>query len=153
MKTLKKVIFLLVFTLTAVLGITANADDVIKISMDETVKKANNIGTGYGIEFTLPDLDDNKFLIDSIELAVFEKTAGGENFEIYTDGNGNETKKVLIQSPESLNFQVNFGDINLLREKAKYKIGYRYYVKSLNDFSKVTIAGQDKKDGWRLVGE
>ncbi|MDD4698785.1 MAG: Ig-like domain-containing protein [Oscillospiraceae bacterium] len=153
MKTLKKVIFLLVFTLTAVLGITANADDVIKISMDETVKKANNIGTGYGIEFILPDLDDNKFLIDSIELAVFEKTSDGENFEIYTDENGNETKKVLLQNPESLNFQVNFGDINLLRDKAKYKIGYRYYVKSVDDFSKVMIAGESIKDGWRLVGE
>jgi len=54
------------------LGITAYADDfvqegtVIKISMNGTVKRAKEIGSGNGIEFTLPELSDSKFNLYAI---------------------------------------------------------------------------------------
>lgn len=143
------------FILCFFVGVTTFADngDVVKISMNNTVKRAKEFGSGNGIEFSLPDLTDNKFMIDSIEIAVFEKTAGSSTWNIYKNNAGIESKKLLIENPSSLNFQVDFGNTADLRENAKYKIGYRYYVKAIDDFSKTAIAGQDIKDGWRLVGE
>lgn len=151
---MKKLIFITILIFSFCIGSTVYAqDEVVKISMDDTVKRAKEFGSGNGIEFTLPDIDNNKFLIDTIELAIFEKTASSNNWTIYKNSSGFESKKQLIQNPTSLNFQVDFGDVADMRENAKYKIGYRYYVKPIDDFSKIVIAGQDIKDGWRLVGE
>ena len=152
---MKKLFFVLMFIVCFCVITTAFADnvDIVKISMNDTVKRAKEIMSGNGIEFSLPDLNDNKFMIDSIELAVFERTADSSIWRIYKNNAGVESKKRLIENPASLNFQVDFGNTADLRENAKYKIGYRYHVKSLDDFSKTVIAGQDIKDGWRLVGE
>lgn len=152
---MKRVIFILAITFSLCIGITVFAEkgDIIKISMNNTVKRAKEFGSGNGVEFTLPDLDNNRFMIDSIELAVFEKSASSNKWMIYKDNAGIESKKRLIENPTSLKFQVDFGNTGDLRENVKYKIAYRYHVKALDDLSKTVIAGQDIKDGWRLVGE
>lgn len=128
-------------------------DDVMKISMSGNTIKAKDIGTGKGVTFTLPELDNKEFGIYAVELAVFEKQYGENNWHIYTDESGNESKKHYIENPDGLTFNVDFGNPADYRNKAKYKIGYRYYVKSLYDESQIIIAGEDIKDGWRLVGE
>lgn len=143
------------FVLMSVFCITcyAETNDTVKVSFGGNVKEAKEIADGKGISFSLPELSDSDFYIYAIELAVFEKQNGEATWHIYTDDNGSETKKRYLESPQSLNFNVNFGDVSEYREKAKYKIAYRYYVKSRSDSSKMTIAGNDIKDGWRLVGE
>ena len=94
----------------------------------------------------MPDLTDNKFVISAIELAIFEKGETDEHYSVF-----GESK--LIDNPESLNISVDFGDTSRFAEKSKYKIAYRYYVKSLDDMSKTAVAGENIKDGWRIVGE
>ena len=42
------------------LGINANAADVMKIAMNGEVKAAKEIGTGKGISFSLSELDDEE---------------------------------------------------------------------------------------------
>jgi len=128
-------------------------DDVMKISMSGDTVTAKDIGTGKGISFTLPELDTDEFYIYAIELAVFEKRHDESEWHIYLDENNEESKKKYIENPDSLTFNVNFGAPEDYRYKAKYKIGYRYYVQSICDTSQIVIAGEDKKDGWRLVGE
>lgn len=128
-------------------------ENIIKISMDSNVKPAKEIGSGKGISFTLPDIESDDYFIDAIELAVFEKQYEEDDWHIYKDNNGNESKKQYIQSPESLNFNVDFGDLSVYRDKTKYKIAYRYYVRNIHDMSIFDIAGKEIKDGWRLVGE
>jgi hypothetical protein len=143
---MKKIIaFTAVMAVFLCLFINVYADDVMKISMNDEVKRAKEIGTGNGITFTLPDVD-NKFLIDAIELAIFEKQASDTNYKIL-----GESK--TIENPSSLNISFGFGNITKYKEKAKYKIAYRYYAKPIDDLSKTIIAGEDIKDGWRLVGE
>jgi hypothetical protein len=143
---MKKICFIVILFLTLFIGITVNAQDIIKIQQNGVVKRAKEFGSGNGITFTLPELSDSNFIIDSIELAIFEKKLDNTNYSIF----GN-TK--LIESPTSLNVSFDFGDIAKYEENAKYKIAYRYYTKAVDDFSKIEIAGQDIKDGWRLVGE
>lgn len=128
-------------------------DDVMKISMSGDTLKAKDIGTGKGITFTLPELENDEFHIYAIELAVFEKHCDDNNWHIYEDSEGNESKKQYIENPESLTFNVGFGNPEDYREKTKYKIGYRYYIQNIHDTSLIIIAGEDIKDGWRLVGE
>lgn len=151
---MKKIIMIFITVLCLCIGVTAYAEsEIMKISMDGEVKQAKDIGSGKGISFTLPDYDETDYFISSIELAVFEKQDGESNYHIYKDNNGNESKKQLLKNPESLNIQVDFGDTSDYRDKAKYKIGYRYYLTSTADMSIITIAGEDIKNGWRLVGE
>ena len=146
-KALKK-IFVLTATLVLTLcfGLTVHAADTMKIRMNGEVKMAKDIGTGKGISFTLPDLTDNKFVISAIELAIFEKGEADEHYSIFEESR-------LIDNPESLNISMGFGDTSRFTEKAKYKITYRYFVKSLDDMSKTAVAGENIKDGWRMVGE
>lgn len=118
----------------------------MKISLNGEAKQAKDIGTGKGISFTLPDLAENKFLICAIELSIFEKKATEENYMAF-----GESK--MIDNPTTLNISVDFGDTSRFAEKAKYKIAYRYHVKNVDDMSKIVIAGEDIKDGWRLIGE
>ena len=151
---MKKAVIIAVFLLVFTCSVSVFADGGgMKIAMNTEVKPAKEIGTGKGISFTLPDLDSNEFYIYAIELAIFEKQNGESNWHIYKDENGIESKKQYIESPSSLTFNVDFGDAPDYREKAKYKIAYRYYVQSLTDTSVIIIAGADIKDGWRLVGE
>ena len=151
---MKKVLFILATVICMFLCVNVHAEDnVMKISMGGTVKQAKEIGSGKGISFTLPELDEADYYIYAIELAVFEKQDGESQWHIYQDDNGEETKKQYIESPDSLNFNVDFGDLSAYREKAKYKIAYRYYVRSIHDMSKIIIAGENEKDGWRLIGE
>ena len=135
------------------LSVDALAADVMKISMDGEVKPAKEIGTGKGIAFTLPELDDDEYYINSIELAVFEKQYGDNEWKVFYYENEDVTKNVLLEEPDSLNIQANFGEISDYRDKAKYKLAYRYHAQSVSDESIIMIAGEDKKDGWRLIGE
>ena len=127
-------------------GLTVHAADTMKIRMNGEVKEAKEIGTGKGISFTLPDLTDKKFVISALELAIFEKGESDENYSVF-----GESK--LVDNPQSLNISMNFGDTSRFAEKSKYKIAYRYYVKSLDDMSKTAVAGENIKNGWRMVGE
>ena len=135
------------------LSINANAADTMKIAMNGEVKAAKEIGTGKGISFSLSELEDKDYYIDSIELAVFEKKHGENEWKMYLDKNNKESKKILLTEPDSLNIQANFGEISDYRDKAKYKLAYRYYAQSTSDESVIVIAGEEIKDGWRLIGE
>lgn len=148
-----KKILLLLMTVIMCLVVPCYAQDIMKISMNGEVKRAKELGSGNGISFTLPDLGSNRFIISAVELAVFERRQGDENWHIYKDDAGYESKKKLIENPSSLNIQADFGDVSDYRESAVYKIAYRYHVKSLDDISKTAVAGEATKDGWRLVGE
>ena len=135
------------------LSVNVNAADVMKISMNGEVKMAKEIGTGKGISFSLSELDDSEYYINSIELAVFEKQYGDNEWKMYLNDEDEESKKILLSEPDSFNIQANFGEVSDYRDKAKYKLAYRYYAQSVSDESILMIAGEDKKDGWRLVGE
>lgn len=151
MKKIIKAIVILCLMLTCVSAFAQ--EDVMKISMSGNTIKAKDIGTGKGVTFTLPELEDDDFYIYAIEVAVFERQNQENEWHIYTDENGNETKKQYIENPEGLTFNVDFGNFMDYRDKAKYKLGYRYYIKSIYDESQMLIAGKEIKDGWRLVGE
>lgn len=127
------------------LGTTVYAEDVMKIGLSGEVKAAKAVGNGSGITFTLPDIA-NSFLIDTIELAIFEKQENEVNYKKF-----GESK--MVENPTSLNISFGFGDVSRYKPKAKYKIAYRYYVKPTHDLSKIVIAGENIKEGWRLVGE
>lgn len=148
----KRILVLAAFLVTVIFCVSVNADEM-KIAMDGEVKLAKEIGTGKGITFTLPDLENDEYFIYAIELAVFEKQYGESEWHIYKDDNNIESKKQYIESPSSLTFNADFGDPSDYRDKARYKIAYRYYVQNLSDTSITAIAGADEKDGWRLVGE
>ena len=135
------------------LSVNVNAADVMKIAMNGEVKPAKEIGTGKGISFSLSELDDDEYYINSIELAVFEKQYGDNEWKMYLNDEDEESKKILLSEPDSFNIQANFGEVSAYRDKAKYKLAYRYYAQSVSDESILMIAGEDKKDGWRLVGE
>ena len=128
-------------------------DDIMKISMSGNTLQAKDIGTGKGISFTLPELESDEFYIYAIELAVFEKHYEENEWHIYTDDDGNESKKQYIENPDSLTFNVDFGNPKDYRDETKYKIGYRYFIQNIFDTSQMLIAGEEIKDGWRLVGE
>lgn len=143
---LKRIIILAGFAATIFcFGLTAYADETMKISMTGEVKEAKTIGSGKGISFSLPDVD-SKFLINTIELAVFEKKETDTQYSLF-----GESK--LLENPTSLTINFDFGDVSKYQERSRYKIAYRYYVQPIDDLSKIIIAGQDVKDGWRLVGE
>ena len=146
---MKKTIFAVLFTLLALSGTAFAADgDIIKMKMDGTVKN-----TGGSITFTLADPTTNEFILLAVELQIFERQEGNTQWTAYTDQSGAESKRKLIQNPSSLKFEVSFENLEEYREKAKYKIGYRYYMQSTDDPSKIVIAGESVKSGWRLVGE
>ena len=128
-------------------------DDIMKISMSGNTLQAKEIGTGKGISFTLPELESDEFYIYAIELAVFEKHYEENEWHIYTDDDGNESKKQYIENPDSLTFNIDFGNPKDYRDETKYKIGYRYFIQNIYDTSQMLIAGEEIKDGWRLVGE
>lgn len=147
-----KKIFVLI-SAVFLLSANVNAADVMKIAMNGEVKPAKEIGTGKGIAFTLPELEDDEYYTNSIELAVFEKQYGENEWKMYLDDEDEESKKILISEPDSLNIQANFGQTSDYRNKAKYKLAYRYHAQSVSDESIIMVAGEDKKEGWRLVGE
>lgn len=142
---------MLIFILPTV--VHAETDNVMKISYNGEVKVAKDIGAGKGINVVLPELDDENFYIYGVELAVFEMQENETEWHIYIDSKGKESKKKYIENPKSLNIMFDFGDIESYRDRAKYKLAYRYHVRSVDDMSEILIAGEDKKDGWRLVGE
>ena len=151
---MKKALILAILLLVSITVFTAYASDgTMKIAMDGEVKKAKDIGTGKGITFTLPELENDDFYIYAVELAVFEKQNGENEWHIYKNKDGIESKKKYIENPTSLTFNVDFGAGADYADKAKYKIAYRYYIRSLQDISIMTIAGEEIKEGWRLVGE
>lgn len=152
---MKKFSLFLMLTMAFFLSQRVYADDVktMKISYNGEVKQAKEIGEGKGINITLPELDDENFYINAIEIAVFERKENESQWHIYKDDDGEESKKKYIESPDGLNVQVDFGNVADYREKAKYKLAYRYYVQSVDDMSNILIAGSDSKDGWRIVGE
>lgn len=150
---MKKFGILLIALVPLLCGMSAHAEDCMKISQNGIVKQAKDIGAGKGISFTLPEFEDDNFYIYASELAVFEKKEDESEWHIYKDSNGNESKRIYKENLNSLNIQADFGDFSDYRERAKYKIGYRYYVSSIYDLSEVCIAGEDKKEGWRLIGE
>lgn len=147
----KKAIVLLSAVL--MLSVNASAADIMKIAMNGEVKLAKEIGTGKGIAFTLPKLEDHEYYISLIELAVFEKQYGENEWSIYLNEDDEETKKILLSEPDSLNIQANFGETSDYRDKAKYKLAYRYHAQSVSDESILMVAGENVKDGWRLIGE
>ena len=153
-RKLKRIIKVIVFVCLIFSCIFVYAqNDVMKISMSGNTALAKDIGMGKGITFTLPELESDDFYIYAIELGVFEKLYGENEWHIYTDDEGKESKKQYIENPDSLTFNVDFGNPEDYQDRAKYKIGYRYYTKSIHDTSQMMIAGEDIKDGWRLVGE
>ncbi|MBS7306115.1 MAG: hypothetical protein KIG39_05580, partial [Lachnospiraceae bacterium] len=147
------IILLTALCLVAVSPVSAKTDKTMKISLGGEVKYAKDIGEGKGINIVLPELDVDNFYINAIELAVFERQETETEWHVYKDNNGRESKKQYIENPQSLNVSVDFGDIDDYRDRAKYKLAYRYYIQSTDDMSKIFIAGKDTKDGWRLVGE
>ena len=85
---MKKVLFILTTVICMFFCISVHAEDnVMKISMDGTVKQAKEIGGGKGISFTLPELDDSDYYIYAIELAVFEKQDGESQWHTYQKRN------------------------------------------------------------------
>lgn len=134
-------------------AVHAETSSVMKISYNGEVKEAKDIGKGKGINIELPELDNENFYIYGIELAIFERQENETEWHIYTDEKGKQSKKIYIENPDSLNVMVDFGDLEDYRDRAKYKIAYRYHVRSIDDMSNIVIAGEDKKDGWRMVGE
>lgn len=150
---MKKIGILIILLVPLLCGMSAQAEDCIKISQNGIVKQAKDIGTGKGISFTLPKLEDDDFYIYAAELAVFEKQENESEWHIYRNDTGEESKKLYIENLESLNIQTDFGDSSDYRENAKYKIGCRYYVRSVYDMSNISVAGYDIKEGWRLIGE
>ncbi len=144
-KSLKKLIFICILLFSVFIGITVNAEDVLKIQQDGVVKRAKEFGSGNGIEFTLPALSDPNFVVDSIELAVFEKKEAETEYKIFG------ASKIIENA--ALKIAFDFGDISRFKEGSKYKIVYRYYVRAIDDLSKLEIAGLEIKEGWRLVGE
>lgn len=140
---MKKAIFVFA-CLPFICGMTANAQ-VMKAARDNTVRAVGSV------DFTLPPLDTDEFYISGVELAVFEKNEDKNEYHIFKDGK-KELRK-YIKSPESLNFTASFSDSTAYRERAKYKAAYRYHVTSKADASKITVAGGEYKDGWRLIGE
>lgn len=145
-RTLKKIITLAgLIAAIFCFGATVYASDTMKISMNGEVKAAKAVGSGSGISFALPDMD-NKFLINTIELAIFEKQENEANYKIF-----GESK--MLENPASLNINFDFGEAAKFQERAKYKIAYRYYVQPIDDLSKILIAGAETKEGWRLIGE
>ena len=145
--------FIVLLSALMLLSVNASAADIMKISMNGEVKAAKEIGTGKGISFSLSDLDDSEYYINSIELAVFEKQYGENEWKMYINDEDEESKKILISEPDSLDIQANFGETSDYRDKAKYKLAYRYRAQSVSDESIIMIAGEEKKDGWRLIGE
>lgn len=145
---MKKVLFFL--TVLFVIGCTAYAEncEIIKMSMNGAVKN-----TGGRITFTLPDPATAEFILSAVELQIFERREGGVQWESYRDESGAQSKRRLVQSPSTLKYEVSFENPEDFREKAKYKIGYRFYMQSAADPSKIVVAGEDIKSGWRLVGE
>lgn len=129
------------------------AEETMKISYGGEVKAAKDIASGKGISFSLPQLDNDSFYINAVEMAVFEKEDGGNSWHMYKDENGEECKKKYIAAPASLNINAGFGNVSDYRDKAKYKLAYRYLASSKDDQSQNMIAGENIKDGWRLVGE
>jgi hypothetical protein len=127
------------------LGITVHADDAMKIGLNGEVKAAKAVGSGSGITFTLPDINSN-FLIDTIELAIFEKKEGQSEYKMFSESK-------MIESPTSLSLSFGFGELSKYKPKARYKIAYRYHVKPIDDLSQMLIVGENIKEGWRLVGE
>ena len=113
---------LLTVPLLCGMGTAAQESTPVKISQNGTVKPAKDIGTGKGIAFTLPSLDDDRWILTAIELAVFEKQEGESEWHIYKDDSGKESKRRFIDSPTSYNIQVDFGDLDIYRKRAKYKL-------------------------------
>ena len=151
---MKKVVIAIVFLCLLISCNIVFADDnVMKISMSGETLPAKDIGNGKGITFTLPELESDDFNIYAVELAVFEKHHEETKWHIYKDDDGEESKKYYIENPSGLTFSVDFGNIEDYRDKTKYKIGYRYYIQSIHDASQVIIAGEEIKEGWRIVGE
>ncbi len=150
---MKKYIFILGICICFLMGITINAEEAMKISMDGEVKEAKEVNTGKDISFILPEFTDNEYMLSAIELAVFEKTEYDSYYHIYKDDNGVESKKRMIEEPDSYTIMIDFGNLSDYREKAKYKIAYRYYATALSDISVTSIVNEDVKDGWVLVGE
>lgn len=151
---MKRVIMTIVFLCLLMSCVTVFAqDDIMKIAMSGNTTIAKDIGAGKGVSFTLPELGNDEFYIYAIELAVFEKRYDENEWHIYIDDNGDESKKQYVENPDSLTFNVDFGNPKDYREETKYKIGYRYYIRNIYDTSKMIIAGEEIKDGWRLVGE
>lgn len=138
---MKKVIFVFAL-LPFIYGMSANAQ-TMKARTDNTVRMTDSI------EFTLPGLDTDDFYISGVELAVFEK--GDDEYHIFKDG-GRYMHR-YIKNPQSLNFNMSFSDSTKYRERTKYKAAYRYHATSKTDASKVTVAGGEYKEGWRLIGE
>ncbi len=151
---MKRIILMLTLVLSLCIGISVYADEgIMKIAMDGEVKLAKDINSGKGISFTLPEYEDKNYYIHAVEIAVFEKLDGESAYHIYKNDSGEESKRQYMENPSSYNIQVEFGNSDDYREKAKYKIGYRYYVRSKDDESIIRIAGEDIKEGWRLIGE
>ena len=69
---MKKVIKAIVFLCLILTCASAFAqEDIMKISMSGTTIKAKDIGTGKGVTFTLPELENDEFYIYAIELGIF----------------------------------------------------------------------------------
>ncbi|NLB81443.1 MAG: hypothetical protein GX800_07530, partial [Clostridiaceae bacterium] len=123
---MKKLIVLMgIIAALLFLCVAVYADDVMKIGLGGEVKAAKAVGSGSGITFTLPDSASN-FLIDTIELAIFEKQENGVNYKKF-----GESK--MVENTTSLNISFGFGDTSKYKPKAKYKIAYRYYARPTHD--------------------
>ncbi len=108
---MKKMIVLMgIIAALLFLCVAVYADDVMKIGLGGEVKAAKAVGSGSGITFTLPDIASN-FLIDTIELAIFEKQENGVNYKKF-----GESK--MVENPTSLNISFGFGDVSRYKERS-----------------------------------
>ena len=90
---MKKLIVLMgIIAALLFLCVAVYADDVMKIGLGGEVKAAKAVGSGSGITFTLPDSASN-FLIDTIELAIFEKRRMKQFTKVW--------RKQMVENPTS----------------------------------------------------
>lgn len=144
---------LIMAALLYMLGTAAYAEDaVMKANWNGKTYRAKEFGSGNGIEFIVPSLDEPNFYISAVEFAVLEQSETG--WTVYTDKtDGTQSKKCLIENPAGLRIQADLGDTAAYDADGMYRLAYRIYATSTEDMSQTTIAGQAEKDGWRLVGE
>ncbi len=115
-------------------------------------KKAEVLSSGEAgvCVFLSPNEDTSLWRVYCVELAVFAE--GSDN---YTQNTAVGTKTVRCDENNNtgLNLNIGFGSADNYEYGVKYKLAVRYTYQSIADETIFAIAGEDTKDGWRLIGE
>ncbi len=145
-----KKIFPMIIFLLLVCCLPAAADDSsFVIGMNGSVKKAAETASGnQGVTVSLnPNEDTSLWRVYAVELAVFAEDSGV--YKQYKPIQVIKSKNGSI----GLNITVDFGAASDYEYGKKYKLACRYTYQNVADETVFTVPGQDKKEGWRLIGE